>query len=62
MYAHAIPMGRPFNKAKCIEDKLKMLSQMCITLTTTEMEKLNTLNSPRQIEAYIRNIIDNRWC
>jgi hypothetical protein len=62
MYANAIPMGRPFNKVKCIEDKLKMLSQICITLTATEMAKLNTLNTPRQIEAYIRDIIDNHLC
>lgn len=60
-YANAEPMGEPFNKANCIEGKLKMLSQMCITLTQSEMEILNTKNTPRQIESYIRDIINNRW-
>lgn len=61
MYANAIPIGGSFNKAKCIESKLKLLRQMCITLTEREMETINSMNTPRQIEAYVRSIINNRW-
>lgn len=61
MYANAIPSGNPFNKAKCIEGKLKLLDQMCITLTEREMKDLDALNTPRQIENYIRSVINNRW-
>lgn len=61
MYANALPIGKPFDKAKCIEGKLKLLSDMNITLTKMEMEALNTLKSPRQIETFIRSIIKNRW-
>lgn len=61
MYANAIPIGKPFNKGKCIEEKLKLLSHMSIVLTEREMEILNTLHTPRQIESFIRSIINNRW-
>ena len=61
MYANAIPLGKPFNKGKCIEGKLKLLSDMGITLTEREMETLDTMDTPRQIETYIRSIIKSRW-
>lgn len=61
MYAIPVPIGEPFNKEKCIEEKLKMLSHMCITLTKNEAKHLDTLDNPRQIESYIRTIINNRW-
>lgn len=61
MYANAIPSGGPFDKAKFIEGKLKILDQMCITLTEREMQNLNALDTPRQIENYIRSIINSRW-
>ena len=61
MYANPIPVGKPFDKGKCIEGKLKMLKQMCITLTKREMETLDTMHTPRQIESYIRSVINNRW-
>lgn len=61
MYANPIPIGKPFDKGKYIEGKLKVLSDMCITLTEREMETLNTFSTPRQIETYIRTIINNRW-
>lgn len=61
MYANAIPIGKPFDKGKCIEEKLKLLNQMCIIPTEREMEMLDTLNTPRQIENFIRSIINNRW-
>ena len=61
MYANAIPLGKPFDKGKCIEGKLKLLDDMQITLTEREMETLYTFSTPRQIENYIRDIINNRW-
>jgi hypothetical protein len=61
MYANAVPIGKPFDKAKCVEEKLKLLSDMCITLSQREMDALNALNTPRQIENFIRSIISNRW-
>ena len=59
--ANQIPIGKPFDKGKCIEEKLKILSHMCITPTKMEMQTLDTLNTPREIESYIRTIINNRW-
>jgi hypothetical protein len=61
VYSKAIPIGKQFDKAKCIEGKLKLLSDIGISLTKREMETLDTLNTPRQIEKYIRSIINNRW-
>ena len=59
-YAKFVQVGH-FDKGKYIEGKLKVLSDMCITLTEREMQTLNTLDTPRQIENYIRKIINNRW-
>lgn len=61
MYANAIPLGQPFDKGKCIEEKLQLLADMGITLTKREMETLDTFSTPRQIETYIRSIIKSRW-
>ena len=62
MYANALPMGTPFNKQSFINDKIKMLGQMCITLTDEELANLYSCKTPRQIESYVRTIINNRWC
>ena len=61
MYANAIPLGKPWNKGKFIKGKLKMLKQMCIKLTDSELKHLYTLNTPREIENFICTIINNRW-
>lgn len=42
------------------EGKLKLLKDFDITLTESEMETFDTLTSPRQIEKFIREIINNR--
>lgn len=60
MYANPLPMGKPFDKGKCVEGKLKLLDDMCIHLTKREMEILNGLKSPREIENFVRDIIRNR--
>lgn len=60
MYANAIPIGS-FDKGKFIEGKLKVLGDMCITLTERETELLHSFSTPRQIENFIRAIIINRW-
>ena len=60
MYVNAIPIGKPFDKGKCLKGKLKLLDDMDIHLTKREMEILDTLNTPRQIEKFIRTIIHNR--
>lgn len=61
MYANAIPLGKPFDKGKCIEEKLKLFNDMDISLTKSEMEVLDSLNTPRQIEKFVKDIINNRW-
>jgi hypothetical protein len=43
------------------EGKLKLLKDMEIELTESERETFNTLTSPRQIEKFIREIVNNRW-
>ena len=43
------------------EGKLKLLSDFCITLTEREMIDFKALNSPREIEKFVRDIINNRW-
>lgn len=42
------------------EGKLKLLEDFDITLTERERETFDTLTSPRQIEKFIREIINNR--
>jgi hypothetical protein len=42
------------------EGKLKLLEDFDITITESERETFNTLTSPRQIEKFIREIINNR--
>ena len=42
------------------EGKLKLLEDFNITLTESERETFNTLTSPRQIEKFVREIINNR--
>lgn len=42
------------------EEKRKLLADFDITLTESETETFNTLTSPRQIEKFIREIINNR--
>ena len=59
-YAKFIPTGC-FDKGKFIEGKLKILSDMDITLTEREMEMLYAFNAPRQIENFIRAVIISRW-
>ncbi len=59
-YAKYIQVGS-FDKGKFIEGKLKLLDDMCITLTEREMEMLNAFATPRQIENFIRAIIISRW-
>ena len=60
-YAKYIQTGKPFDKGKFIEEKLKTLADMDIALTEREMEMLYSFNSPRQIETFIRAVITNRW-
>lgn len=60
-YAKFIQNGKPFDKAKCIEEKLKVLSDMDIAPTEMEMYALDKCETPRQIENIIRTIISNRW-
>ena len=43
------------------EEKLKLLNDFEITLTPSEMETLNGLYTPREIEKFVRDIIRNRW-
>lgn len=43
------------------EEKLELLKDFCITLTEREMIDFQALNSPREIERFVRTIIDNRW-
>lgn len=42
------------------EGKLELLKDFDINLTESEMETFNTITSPRQIEKFIREIINNR--
>lgn len=60
-YAKYIQQGKPFDKGKFIEGKLKILADMDISLTEREMEMLHSFSSPRQIESFIRAVIMNRW-
>ena len=59
-YAKFVQVGC-FDKGKFIEGKLKVLSDMDITLTEREMEALYKCDSPRQIENTVRTIIHSRW-
>ena len=43
------------------EGKLELLSDFCITLTEREMIDFNALKTPREIEKFVRDIINNRW-
>ena len=61
MYANAIPIGKPFDRGEFIEGKLKLLQDFHITITEREMEIFNTLNTPREIEKFVRDIIISRW-
>lgn len=61
MCVNAIPIGKPFDKGRFIEGKLKVLSDMCITPTEREMDALYKCDTPRQIEDAVRTIISNRW-
>lgn len=60
-YGKADLIGNPFDKGKFIEGKLKVLSDMRITLTEREMEMLYSFNTPRQIENFVRAVIISRW-
>jgi hypothetical protein len=42
------------------EGKIKLLKDFDITLTESEMETFNELVSPRQIEKFVRSVINNR--
>ena len=55
------PIGKPFDKGKFIEGKLKLLSDMDIVLTEREMEMIHSFSTPRQIENFIRAVIISRW-
>lgn len=59
-YAKFIQVGL-FDKGKFIEGKLKVLSDMDITLSETEMNTLYECETPRQIENCVRKIVNNRW-
>lgn len=62
IYQNAIGAQCPLYKANEFrEGKLKLLEDFEITLTESEMETFNTLTSPRQIEKFIRKIINSRW-
>lgn len=61
MYANPIPIGKPFDKGKYIEGKMKVLSDMCITPTEREIKAIYECDTPRQIESTIRTIIHSRW-
>ena len=50
----------PYKANEFREGKLKLLEDFEITLTESEMETFNTLTFPRQIEKFIREIINNR--
>lgn len=50
----------PFKANEFREGKLKLLKDFDIALTESEMETFNTLTSPRQIEKFVRDIINNR--
>lgn len=54
-------IGKPFDKGKFIEGKLKVLSDMNIALSEREMEMLHSFSTPRQIENFIRAVIISRW-
>ena len=60
-YAKFIQNGDPFDKGKFIEGKLKVLSDMDIAPSQTEMDALYECETPRQIENCVRKIISNRW-
>lgn len=52
----------PSRKADEIrEEKLKLLSDFCITPTESEMEILNGLSTEREMERFIRAVINSRW-
>ena len=55
------PIGKPFDKGKCIQEKLELLSDMDIVLTEREMEMMHSFGTPRQIENFIRAVIISRW-
>lgn len=58
----ALEKSYPLHKTnKFREGKLKLLEDFDITLTERERETFNTLTSPRQIEKFIREIVNNRW-
>lgn len=52
--------GSLYKANEFCEGKLKLLTDFEITLTESERETFNTLTSPRQIEKFIREIINNR--
>ena len=54
-------IGKPFDKGKFIKGKLKLLSDMDITLSERETELIYKFNGPRQIENFIRAVIISRW-
>lgn len=59
--AYAIGAAYSSYKAdKFREEKRKLLKDFGITLTESEMETLNRLVIPRQIEEFIREIFRNR--
>ena len=63
IYQHTIGAQCPIYKAdEFKEGKLKLLEDFDIVLTESEMETLNGLYTPREIEKFIRDIIRNyRW-
>lgn len=58
-YAKFVQVGC-FDKGKFIEGKLKVFSDMDITLTESETEVLYSLSTPRQIEKFVSIIIKDR--
>ena len=57
-----IPTRHPYKANKYREGKLKMLEDMGIALTESEMEAFNKLTIQRQIDNFTRQIIKNyRW-
>ena len=57
----ANPIGKPFDKCKFIQEKLKLLSDMDITLTKREREMLCSFNTPRKMEVFVNLVITSRW-
>ena len=61
VYAYVLGAACPaYNADKFRQGKLKLLKDFDITLTESERETFDTLQLPREIENFVRDIIKNR--